>query len=102
MWAGPAGCAAAGLILGTVFIARPSALLSLSAGSITGDDPTPSTQHHCNLTTTLSVAPRPSITVSRTKPGPSGSKNSARLPREAGTGSPLTSTVSAPAPPVTL
>src|SRR3954452_8236486 len=57
---------------------------------------------YCNRTTTLSIAPRPSITVSRTKPGPSGSKNSARLPREAGTGSPLTSTVSGPAPPVTL
>jgi hypothetical protein len=31
----------------------------------------------------LSVAPRPSITVSRTKPGPSGSKNSVRRPAAA-------------------
>src|SRR5262249_39890143 len=42
------------------------------------------------------------ITVSRTKPGPSGSKNSVRRPAAAGSGCPLTSTVNGPVPPVTL
>src|SRR5262249_10082966 len=47
-------------------------------------------------------APRPSITVSRTKPGLSGSKNSVRRPAAAGNGMPVTSTVNGPGPPVTL
>ena len=33
---------------------------------------------YCRRTTTLSAAPVASVTVSRTKPGPSGSKNSVR------------------------
>ena len=36
--------------------------------------------HYCSRTMTLSVAPLASITVRRTKPGPSGSKNSVRRP----------------------
>src|SRR5262249_907297 len=56
----------------------------------------------CKRTTTLSVAPLASITVRRTKRGPSGSKNKVRRPGASGSGWPLTSTVSGPAPPVTL
>src|SRR5262249_44429688 len=41
-------------------------------------------------------------TVSRTKPGPSGSKNSVRRPAAAGNGMPLTSTGNGPVPPLTL
>ena len=44
-------------------------------------------------TTTLSVAPEESITVTREKPGPSGVKNGVPRPC-AGTGLPLTRTVS--------
>ncbi len=51
---------------------------------------------------TLSAAPLASITVSRRKPGPSGSTNSVRRSARAVAGTPLTSTVSGPTPPETL
>src|SRR5262249_53436234 len=74
----------------------------------TGRRPQPGTMAaclhgYCNRTTTLSVAPSPSITVRRMKPGPSGAKNSVRRPGPtSGSGMPLTSTVRGPEPPVTL
>ena len=52
--------------------------------------------------TTLSAAPRASITVSRTKPGPSGATNSVRLSAPVVTGVPLTRTVSGCVPPDTF
>src|SRR5205814_1173151 len=55
---------------------------------------------YCNRTSTLSVEPAESITVSRTKPGPSGSKNTVfRRPAGESSGAPLTSTVTGPTPP---
>ena len=48
---------------------------------------------YCIRTTTLSAAPLASITVSRTKPGPSGEKNTVRRSAAAASGTPLTSTV---------
>src|SRR5664279_741322 len=57
---------------------------------------------YCSRTLTLSVAPRASMTVSRTKPGPSGAKNKVRRPPCALSGTPLTMTVSGAAPPAIL
>src|SRR5581483_10109607 len=56
---------------------------------------------YCTRTVTLSAAPRLSVTVKRTKPGPCGEKNSVRLPVFEANGTPSASTVSGPLP-VTL
>src|SRR5262245_32364862 len=53
-------------------------------------------------TTTLSAAPVASVTVSRTKPGPSGAKNSVRADFFAGSGMPLRSTLRGGVPPAIL
>src|SRR5262245_49973365 len=53
-------------------------------------------------TTTLSAAPVASVTVSRTKPGPSGAKNSVRADFFAASGMPLRSTLRGGVPPSIL
>jgi hypothetical protein len=57
---------------------------------------------HCSRTSTLSAAPAASVRVRRTKPGPSGVKNSARAPGLASSGIPFSITVKGGMPPAIL
>jgi hypothetical protein len=60
------------------------------------------TNDYCSRTVMLSPAPRASMTVKRTKPGPSGVKKMVRRSPRCATGAPFTSTVSGPRPPATF
>src|SRR6516165_4796024 len=57
---------------------------------------------YCSRTSTLSAAPAASVTLSRTKPGPSGSKNSVRSSFLVSSGMPFITTVRGGVPPEIL
>jgi ABC-type sulfate/molybdate transport systems ATPase subunit len=91
----------AGAILGVVLVLRRHA--GLRRGNCLRPERNRARAcRYCSRTSTLSAAPFASVTVRRTKPGPSGSKKRLRPFRLASSGMPLSSTVMGGVPPVIL